>query len=48
MEENDRDLLLKHAKIFSCDLDLTGLIPLLMSSGLWRDVNQEQLNVIPK
>jgi hypothetical protein len=48
MDENDRLLLDKHALQFSRDLDLTEVIPVLMSSGLWREVHQQDLNVTDK
>jgi hypothetical protein len=48
MDERDRMLFDIHAPKFAHDLNLTIIIPLLMSSGLWRDYHQEQLNVIRK
>jgi hypothetical protein len=45
MNENDRKLLDKNAVIFSTDMNLTMVIPILMQSGVLSGVHLEQLNV---
>jgi hypothetical protein len=45
MDENDRELLTKYTSRFTSDLDVKEVLPILIESGLWRDVHQAELDV---
>jgi hypothetical protein len=45
MDEEDRKLLTKNTSQFTSELELNGVLPILIDSELWRDIHQEELNV---